>query len=141
MYRSALTFIIAALAFAAPLGAQSRGWPDRGRGGSYELGRRRDDDGHVKRRYVDASGRVCTEKVHTKKNGDRKYTLDCKARKGKHAKRYGRQDRYERDDRDGDRSGYPSRYPTSDSRYPARSAGSLADIVSVVMGAPLPERR
>src|SRR5215207_2097767 len=45
---------------------------------------RRDDDrrGEGRRRFVDASGSVCTEKTEYKKNGDRKYTVECKAPRG-----------------------------------------------------------
>ena len=64
-------------------------WRDDWRNDRREDGRR----GVRERRYLDASGRVCTEKTQYKKNGDRKYTVECKARHGSHDGRE-RQDWY-----------------------------------------------
>lgn len=140
MYRTAAMFTFALLA-AAPLGAQSsrRSHEMYRSRASYE--RLRDHDGRVTRRFIDSRGRLCTERVHEKRNGDRKYSLDCKVRKGKHANRHDRYDRDGRYDRDDRNSRYPSRYPTTGSRYPTRGDQRLGDIVSVILGQSIQEPR
>jgi hypothetical protein len=81
------------------------------------------------RRYVDASGRVCTEKTHYKKNGDRRSIVECKASdrvRGVTARCDGRDgDKRCRDVLDGD-DVWDSRVPSS---YPA----TLPDMIGAVI--------
>jgi len=88
---------------------------------------RRDDNRRGergRRRYVDASGRVCTEKTEYKKNGDRKYTVECKAPS----------------DRDGAWKGYPVGSTTLPSTLPSMldavifSRGHTSDDVTRWLG-------
>ena len=165
MYRIAIVITSALIAVTLPASADAQG---RGRGLDTPHRRavglqsyREYGNGHVTRRYIDRSGRLCTERVHEKKNGDRKVTIDCKTRKkgeryDRYDDRYDRRsdDRYDRrsDDRvtcvdrdrngwcdDAQRSGSSSRYPTS--RYPTTQGGGLADIVGIVLGTQVPESR
>jgi len=76
-------------------------------------GRYDDRDGKRERRYVDASGRVCTEKTEYKKNGDRKTTVSCRVR-----------------DRDRDR--YRNRYEVAEGRCANEAFDKGCDVLGGV---------